>query len=117
MRPERLDAIRREPIEEADWSAEVVEDACITDLDEEAIATARAKFAKRNSTARWAADIQAWRVETFLDKAQITAGGKITRTALLLLGTRNSIRFLSPQPAQLTAHHRRFATANSRITR
>ncbi len=102
MRPERLEAIRREPIEEADWSAEIVEDARIADLDDEAIATARAKFTEKNSTARWAADIPLWRTDAFLDKAQITAGGKITRTALLLLGRKNSIRFLSPQPAQLT---------------
>jgi ATP-dependent DNA helicase RecG len=102
MRPERLDAILREPIEQIDWSAEIVKNASIADLDEEAVEVARNKFTERNSAARWVADIQTWDITTFLDRAKITAGGKITRTALLLLGAKNSVRFLSPHPAQLT---------------
>ena len=102
MRPERLDAILREPIEHVDWSAGVIGEASVADLDDAALLKAREKFAARNAGARWASEIGGWSTPTLLDRAKLTAGGKITRTALLLLGTRNSVRFLSPHPAQLT---------------
>ena len=57
-----------------DWSKEIVEDATIEDLDEEAIKRARELFSKRQSD----------RKKVF-NKAGITIKGKITRTALLLL--------------------------------
>ncbi len=102
MRPERLDAILREPIDLSDWSAGIVGQATLADLDDAALRKAREKFTARNAAARWAPEIAGWSTATFLDKAKITAGGKITRAALLLLGTRNSVHFLSPHPAQLT---------------
>ncbi len=102
LRAERHDAILREPIEHSDWSAGIVEGARISDLDEDALLRARERFAAGNTSARWAGDIAGWDTSTFLDKAKITAGGQITRGTLLLLGTKNSARFLSPHPAQLT---------------
>lgn len=70
-----------------DWSKEIVEDATIEDLDEEAIKKARELFSKRQSDRKKAqealknlSDIEV------LNKAGITIKGKITRTALLLLG-------------------------------
>ncbi len=41
MRPERLKAILAEAVEEADWTAVIVEKASIADLDQAAVATAR----------------------------------------------------------------------------
>ena len=102
MTSERLEAIRREPIEEIDWSAQIVDQATLADLDPDAIQGAREKFTAANAAARWAGEIASWDASTFLDKAKITAGGRITRTALLLLGKREAAHFLSPHPAQIT---------------
>lgn len=102
MRQERLEAICREPIEHVDWSAVVVEQASIADLDEDALSTAREKFKARNAKARWFLEIDAWDLTTFLDKARITTGGKLTRAAILLLGKPSAVHYLSPHPAQIT---------------
>jgi ATP-dependent DNA helicase RecG len=102
MRRERLATILNEPATQADWSAEVVESASITDLDPDALATARAKFKEHKIIAAWYADIDGWDWPTFLDKAKLTANGHVTRTALLLLGKAGAAHFLSPHPAQIT---------------
>jgi ATP-dependent DNA helicase RecG len=102
MRPERLDAILREPIDQVDWSAGIVDRASLSDLDEAALLKTRERFSGRNAAARWASEIAGWSNSTLLDRAKLTAGGKITRAAILLLGKRNSIHFLSPHPGQLT---------------
>ncbi|MGO9545725.1 MAG: RNA-binding domain-containing protein [Rhodomicrobium sp.] len=102
MRPERLKAILAEAVEQADWSAFVVERASVSDLDEAAVATAREKFKEKNARQPWKEEIDKWDVVTFLDKVKLTAHGKITRAALLLLGKPDAIHFLSPHPAQIT---------------
>lgn len=43
----------------------------------------------------------AWPIETFLDRAFVTRDGRITRTALLLLGKPESTHLLSPYPAHM----------------
>lgn len=70
-----------------DWSKEIVEDATIEDLDEEAIKRARELFSKRQSDRKKAQEVlkKLSDIEV-LNKAGITIKGKITRTALLLLG-------------------------------
>ena len=70
-----------------DWSTEIVEDATIDDLDEEAIKRARELFSKRQSDRKKAQEVlkKLSDIEV-LNKAGITIKGKITRTALLLLG-------------------------------
>ena len=70
-----------------DWSKEIVEDATIEDLDEEAINRARELFSKRQSDRKKAQEVlkKLSDIEV-LNKAGITIKGKITRTALLLLG-------------------------------
>lgn len=67
-----------------DWSAEVISDATINDLHPEAIAIAKQGYKERNPDI--SEDVDNWTLETFLDRAKITIDGKITRTALLLLG-------------------------------
>lgn len=96
---EELDQSRQNAITDeigvvADWSAEIVEDASIDDLDDEAIAKARKEYVKRNPTR--AEDEQTWDTITFLNKAKLTRAGKITRTALILLGKEESEHLLSP---------------------
>ena len=94
MDDSRLDAILNERQTAYDWSAEVVEGATIEDLDPRAIRLARTKFVElyphREDECRM------WDNETFLNKAKITIGGKITRAAIILLGRDESEHFLSP---------------------
>ena len=85
-----------------DWSAKIIEKATINDLDPEAIIQAREKFKEKNTGKPWFKDIDQWDNATFLDRAKITIGGKITNTAILLLGKEESIHFISPAVAQIT---------------
>ncbi|MDO5392423.1 MAG: putative DNA binding domain-containing protein [Eubacteriales bacterium] len=70
-----------------DWSKEIVEEATIEDLNEDAIRKARELFSKRQSDRKKAQEVlrNLSDIEV-LNKAGITIKGKITRTALLLLG-------------------------------
>ncbi len=67
-----------------DWTAEIIEDATINDLDSDAIDLARKGFKQRYPDL--AKDVDVWSDTTFLDKAKLTQDGKITRAALLLVG-------------------------------
>ncbi|WP_304303642.1 RNA-binding domain-containing protein [Pseudacidovorax intermedius] len=98
---DKLDAIRQQTLA-LDWTAQAVPDATLDDLDAEALATARTLFAQKHANRLDAAEVMAWPVETFLDRARVTQHGRITRTALLLLGKAEAAWRLSPHPAQLT---------------
>lgn len=67
-----------------DWTAEVVTEATIADLDPEAIKIAREGYKQRYPKLAEACD--GWSDEVFLDKACLTQGGQITRTTMLLVG-------------------------------
>lgn len=74
-----------------DWSKEIIEDASIEDLDPEAIRKARELFSKRKGEKKKTREIlNTLSDEEVLNKAGITIKGKITRTALLLLGRSES---------------------------
>lgn len=74
-----------------DWSKEIIEDASIKDLDPEAIRKARELFFKRKGEKKKTREIlNTLSDEEVLNKAGITIKGKITRTALLLLGRSES---------------------------
>ncbi len=77
-----------------DWSKEIVENAALEDLDREAVKKARELFSKRQSDRKKAQEIlrKLSDIEV-LNKAGITIKGKITRTALLLLGKPESSYF------------------------
>lgn len=77
-----------------DWSKEIIEDASIEDLDEEAVKKARELFSKRQGDRKKAQEVlrNLSDIEV-LNKAGITIKGKITRTALLLLGKSESKYF------------------------
>jgi ATP-dependent DNA helicase RecG len=96
-----LETIRAQVTNE-DWSAGVCVDATLDDLDEQAIAAARANFRAKNQDKPFASEIDSWSIEAFLDRAKITSGGRITRTALLLLGRPEAARHLQSAVAQIT---------------
>lgn len=77
-----------------DWSKEIVEGATMDDLDAEAVKRARELFSKRQSDRKKAQEIlkKLSDIEV-LNKAGITIKGKITITALILLGKNESNYF------------------------
>ena len=97
---DKLEAIRRQGLE-SDWSAVVVEEATLDDLDVQALAEARRGFITKHSREFTSDEVNGWNMTAFLDKAQLTRNGRITRAALLLVGKAESAHLLSPHPAQL----------------
>lgn len=93
-----------------DWSGEVVSEATIEDLDPEAVGQARQRFteylvksepdAGRHEELR--RNAQSWDVTTLLNKARLTKAGRITRSALLLLGKDETAHRLSPADAKIS---------------
>ena len=77
-----------------DWSAQIIPDASIDDLDPKAIAKAKEKYTELYP--KRADEISKWDNETFLNKAKFTIKGKITNTAIILLGKEESEHFISP---------------------
>ena len=99
---ERMAVILEEPIYTAkDWSAEIVSDATIDDLDEVAIAKARMMFKKVHSRIP-AEEVNAWSIPTFLSKCGLTRDGGIIRAAIILLGKYESAFKLRPAVVQVT---------------
>lgn len=94
-----LEQIRKQSNLE-DWSARIVEGATLADLDSAAIKRAREEFKKKN--AGLAAEVDDWDDTTFLNKAKVCIAGKITRTAIILLGKPESEVMLSPAISQIT---------------
>lgn len=86
--------------EKADWSAGICADASINDLDSDAIALARQKYKQKHP--KFAVECDAWDDTVFLNKAKITIQGKITRSAILLLGKDESEHFISPSVAKIS---------------
>lgn len=95
---EEIERIRAQATTE-DWSATIIRDATLDDLDEEAIALARRNF--KSKFPDKADDLDKWDDITFLNKAKITIKGKITRTAIILLGKDESEHFLSPAEVKI----------------
>lgn len=83
-----------------DWSAQIIPSATVADLDEAALSKAREEYKKKNP--RKAEECDTWDTITFLNKAKITIQGKITNTAILLLGKEESVHFLNPTVAKLS---------------
>jgi ATP-dependent DNA helicase RecG len=93
-----------------DWSGECVPEATMADLDDEALVQARRRFTEyllkgepdtgRHEVIR--REASSWDRMTLLNKASLTKGGKITRSALLLLGKEESAHFLSPADVKMS---------------
>jgi ATP-dependent DNA helicase RecG len=98
---DKQDAIRSQSLA-SDWSAGIVPDARLSDLDPDAIAAAREAFTRKYANRFPAEEVRGWSDTAFLDRAKITLHGALTRTALLLLGRRESTYHLLPHPVQIT---------------
>ncbi len=98
---DKQDKIRQQTINE-DWSAQVIPQASLNDLDERAVQAAREAFARKYENIIPTDDVMKWPLATFLDRARLTQNGQITRTVLLLLGKAESAWHLTPHMAQLT---------------
>lgn len=103
---ESLGALNIQEIEQirgqlqCDWSAQVCRGASIRDLDSGAIKKARKEYKKKFPPL--AEDVDGWDDITFLNKAKVTLQGKITMTAIILLGKPESTHFLMPSVAHIT---------------
>lgn len=103
MTQERLAVILDEPVYEAnDWSAEIVPNATIDDLDELAVAKARIMFKKVHASNIPAAEVDAWTTEDLLSNSGIMSEGKLTRAAIILLGKPVSVFKLRPAVVEVT---------------
>ena len=99
---ERLNVILDEPLfTDTDWSAVIVPNATIDDLDEVAIAKAKVMFKKVHSRIP-AAEVNAWSVEEFQSNAGVMIDGGITRAAIILLGKPVSVFKLRPAVVRVT---------------
>ena len=96
----KQDEIRRQT-PAPDWSAEIVPNATIDDLNEVAIAKARKMFKKVHSRIP-AEEVNRWSAEEFLSKCELMVDGKLTRAAIILLGKMFSDSKLRPAVAEVT---------------
>lgn len=97
----KQDEIRRQT-PAPDWSAEIVPDATIADLDELALATARIMYKKVHGSKIPANEIDEWSTEEFLSHSEMMRNGKLTRAAILLLGRPVALQKIYPANAQIT---------------
>ena len=98
---DKLDAIRGQG-HLLDWTAQIVEDADISDLSREALSVARRAFVERNSSRISAEEIESWSDEQFLRHVGLMTKKGITRACVLLLGSPESAYLLNPLMAELT---------------
>ncbi len=82
-----------------DWSAEIIPEATIEDLDPNAIAKARENYANKHEYLR--TEMREWSDIQFLNNAKITRNGKITNAAIILLGKETSEVLLTPAVCKL----------------
>lgn len=100
LTPERLNAILEENSQSFDWSAEIVEDASLDDLDSFALQKARREY--KTVHPKLAADVDDWDDMELLCRAGVAVKGKLTRAAVLLLGKNVSAHYLQPAVASVT---------------
>ena len=98
---DKVDEIRSQTLA-TDWTAQVVPEAKLTDLDLVALDTARARYAAKYANLFSADDVAQWADAAFLDRAKVTQNGQMTRAGLLLLGKPEAVWMLSPHPAEIT---------------
>lgn len=87
---------------EPDWSAEIVPNATIDDLDELALATAKIMYKKVHASTIPAGEIDEWTTEEFLTHSEMMRNGRLTRAAILLLGKPLALQKIHPTNAQIT---------------
>ncbi len=95
---EELERIRAQSTVQ-DWSAVIVPEAGLGDLDPEALAVARRNYESKFPDK--AGEAASWDDLTFLNKAKLAIKGKQTRACLLLLGREEAEHFLLPAEAKI----------------
>ncbi len=96
---EEIERIRSQQVL-ADWSAGLCSEASVSDLDTRALAIARTNYVRKNPHLE--AEIAQWDDLTFLNKAKLAVNGKMTRTAILLLGRSEAEHFITPSVARIS---------------
>jgi ATP-dependent DNA helicase RecG len=84
----------------SDWSAGIYENVTLKDLDPTALVKARENFKEKNP--KISSEVDEWDDETFLNKINITIDGKITATAIILVGKEETQKYLNPFISQIT---------------
>ena len=85
-----------------DWTAEIVHDATLNHLSQDALIKARAGFKRRPGNRLPESEIDGWDDWTFLAKADLLRNNQLTRAALLLLGNQEGRHALNPHMAEIT---------------
>ena len=88
----KYEEIRRQT-SDFDWSKQIVDGATIADLDEKAIKEAREGYKEHYPNQK--KEVDTWSDEVFLNKAKLTIEGRITNTAILLLGKPESLHYIN----------------------
>lgn len=96
---EELERIRRQYAID-DWTAETCLEADMKYLSSDALAFARKQYIEKNP--RLASIMTSWDDVTFLNKARLSKAGKLTNTALLLLGNPEAVAFFTPVIPRMT---------------
>lgn len=100
--PERESAILNDSVSEGNaskWTATVLPDATLDDLDPKAILKAREQYKEVYPSK--AKEVDSWDDIKFLNKAKITIKGKITIAAIILLGKEESEHYLLPSVCKI----------------
>ncbi len=85
-----------------DWSRQIIEEATIDNLDKEAIRIAREQFKIKYKEKSIANEIDSLSDVDFLNKARVLLDGKITYTAMLLLGKNDDDYLLNGYTPRMT---------------
>jgi len=95
----KIDRIRNQ-VNNYDWSAQIIDEATVDDLDEEAIIKAKNEYIKKHP--HLGKEVNSWNTITFLNKTGLCLNGKITNTAIILLGKSEKGYYLGSFEPQIT---------------
>lgn len=97
---DKIDDIRyQNPV--SDWTARIIPNATLNDLDELAVAKARIMYKKVHDRIP-ASEVDGWDMATFLTNSGVMKDGALTRAAIILLGKEFSANKLEPGIARVS---------------
>lgn len=97
---DKIDDIRyQSPV--SDWTARIVANATLDDLDELAVAKARIMYKKVHDRIP-ASEVDSWDMATFLKNSGVMKDGGLTRAAIILLGKEFAANKLEPGIARIS---------------
>lgn len=97
---DKIDDIRyQSPV--SDWTARIVANATLDDLDELAVAKARIMYKKVHDRIP-ASEVDSWDMATFLKNSGVMKDGGLTRAAIILLGKEFAANKLEPGIARVS---------------